>query len=94
MRENVEIVHNAMFCHTQKKDPLESAAILPPTSPIPHMWTMGIPVPKIATISIMIYPDRRPASTSVPYSHTARITTGMTILNPPCSIPRAISSEM
>jgi hypothetical protein len=86
MIEKADITHNAKFPQTQKKAPLEFTATFPPTSPA-DKCSMGIPVPNIASTSMMMYPDRRPANASVPYNHPAISSVGMTILRPPRSIP-------
>src|SRR5262249_19790972 len=41
---------------------------------------------------MMTYPDRRSASTSVPYSQVTRMGTAMRFESPPFSIPRTMSS--
>jgi hypothetical protein len=65
MAEKVEVTPSAMSVETQKKIPLV-LAILRPTIPAPCMWRIRTPNPKIPPMSVMMYPDRRPASTSVP----------------------------
>jgi len=62
-------------------------AIAPPT-PAPFMWIKGTTNPR----RMMTYPDRRSASTSVPYSQTTRMGTAMRFESVHGSIPRTMSS--
>jgi len=66
-------------------------AIAPPT-PAPFMWMTGTTNPRSDPSGMMTYPDRRSASTNVPYSQTTKIGTAMRFESVPGSIPRTMSS--
>src|ERR1043166_1242922 len=51
----------------------------------------GMPNPRSDPRRMMTYPDRRSASTSVPYSQTTRMGTATRFEIPPFSIPRMMS---
>jgi hypothetical protein len=91
MPEKIAVTPSARSVQTQKKIPLE-LAILPPTSPAPLMWMTRTPNPKRDPRRVMIYPDRRSASASVPYSQTTRMSAPPRPETPPGEIPRTISS--
>jgi hypothetical protein len=91
MTEKIAVTPSAMSVQTQKKTPAE-LAILPPTSPAPIMWMTGTADPPSDPRRMMTCPDRRSASTSVPYSQTTRMSTPTRVLTPPGSIPRTMSS--
>src|SRR6266566_5100691 len=91
MAERVEVTPSAMSVQTQKKTPLV-LTILRPTILVPCICRTRTPNPKIPPMSVTIYPDRRSASTSVPYSQTTRMSTPPREETPPVSIPREISS--
>ncbi|HBY64752.1 MAG TPA: hypothetical protein DEH78_33455 [Solibacterales bacterium] len=59
---------------------------------LPIMWTTGTPDPRIDPRSMITYPDRRSASTSVPKSQTTRMSTPKRMERPPGAIPRTMSS--
>ena len=89
----VEMAPSARSVQTQKKIRISPAlAILPPTSPAPRIWRIRTPSPKIPPRSMMMYPDRRSASTSVPQSQTTRISTPKRPETPHVSTRRATSS--
>ena len=67
-------------------------AILPPASPVPLVWRTRAPNERIDARRMMMYPDRRPANTSVPYSQTTKMGTAVRFENPPFSNPRTMSS--
>ena len=56
------------------------------------MWMTGTAAANTPTSSMMTYPDRRPASTSVPYSQTAIVTNGAVFEGSAFDIPRTMSS--
>ena len=89
--EKVEVTPSAMSVQTQKKTPPE-LAILPPTSPAPLMWMTRTPNPPIDPRSMMMNPDRRSASTNVPYNQTTRMSTPKSPETPPVENPRTMSS--
>jgi hypothetical protein len=72
MTEKSVVTPSAMIVQTKRKAPLGVLAIWAPT-PAPIMWMMGMPNPRRDPRSMMTYPDRLSESTSVPYSHTARM---------------------
>src|SRR5438094_5500997 len=72
MAENAPVTPSARSVQTQKKIPLE-LTILPPTSPAPLMWRARTPNAPSDPRSMMTWPDRRSASTSVPYSQMTRL---------------------
>src|ERR1017187_7097429 len=90
MAEKSAVTPSARSVQTKKKPPLD-CAILPPT-PFPIMWMTGTPAPRSDPSKMMTYPDRRSASTSVPYSQTTRMGTATRFEAPPFSIPRTMSS--
>jgi len=75
----------------KKKPPLDFA-MLP--IPVPLRWMAGMPTAKIPTTRVLMYPDRRSASSSVPYSKTATTAKAMLVTGPALSIPRTMSSVM
>jgi hypothetical protein len=54
------------------------------TPPAPITWMTGMPNERSDPTSVIMYPDRRSASTRVPYSETARMGTE-TRVEPPAS---------
>ena len=76
MTEKMPVTPSAMSVQTQKQTPLE-LAIAPPTSPDPIMCTTGTSNPRSDPRMMMTYPDRRSASTSVPYSQTTKMGTAV-----------------
>jgi hypothetical protein len=68
MTEKSAVTPTAMSVQMKKKAPLELATRLPCITPFPIMWRTGMTNEKSEARSMMTYPDRRPASTSVPYS--------------------------
>src|SRR5712691_13275264 len=90
MTEKSAVTPSAMSVQTKKKAPLDLAKS-PPT-PFPIMWRTGMPDPRSDPRRMMTYPDRRSASTSVPYSQTTRISTPKRFETRPEAIPRMMSS--
>ena len=64
--EKSAVTPTAMSVQMKKKAPLELATRLPCITPFPIMWRTGMTNEKSEARSMMTYPDRRPASTSVP----------------------------
>jgi len=81
-----------MSVQTKKKAPLDLAMLPPTPTPFPIMWMTGTTNPRSDPRRMMTYPDRRSASTSVPYSQTTRISTPKRFETPPEAIPRMMSS--
>src|SRR5258707_15249466 len=82
----------ASSVQTKKNCPLEPASLLATPTPFPFMWTEGTTNEKSDRRSMMMYPDRRSASTSVPYSQTTeKGTTIMRFASPPGSHPYTMS---
>src|SRR5437016_14405672 len=78
----------ASSVQTKKKCPLVLASLLATPTPFPLMWTTGTTNEKSDKRNMMRYPDRRSASTSVPYSQTTeKGTTIMRFASPPGSHP-------
>src|SRR5260370_37527872 len=75
MAEKSPITPIAISVQTKKKCPLELAILLVTPTPFPFMWTTGTTNEKSDRRSMMMYPDRRSASTSVPYSETTEMST-------------------
>ena len=93
MTEKIAVTPIAMRVQTKKNSPKSPLRLaMPPTSPDPLMWMTGRPDARSDKTRMMTYPDRRPASTTVPYSQTSRNNTGMRFENPPGAIPRTTSS--
>src|SRR5215212_5973255 len=89
MTEKSPVTPIEISVQTQKKTPLE-LAMLPPTRPLPLMWTRGITDARSDQRRMMMYPERRPASTSVAYSQMTAISTAIMFLNPHGSIQRTM----
>ena len=85
MREKIPVTPSTRSVQT-KKNPLD----LPIPDPI--MWRTGMPDAPSDPTSMMTYPDRRSASTSVQYSQTTRVGTAKRTVAPPGDIPRRMSS--
>ena len=64
--EKSAVTPTAMSVQMKKNAPLELATRLPCITPFPIMWRTGMTNEKSEARSMMTYPDRRPASTSVP----------------------------
>src|SRR5262245_26881192 len=86
MTEKSAVTPTAMIVQMKKKAPLDFA-ISPPT-PFPIMWMTGTANPSSDPRRMMMYPDRRSASTRVPYSQTTRMGTAVRFESPPFSKPR------
>ena len=75
MMQNVAVIPNARSIHTKKKAWPEFP-ILPPITPrVPFMWMTGMSSPRTDPKKMMMYPARRPASSSVPHSKTTKMNT-------------------
>ena len=59
----------------KKKPPLDVAMRLATPTPFPFMCRTGTPNARSDPRRMMTYPDRRPASTSIPYSQTTEMST-------------------
>src|SRR5258708_3363505 len=70
MTEKSPITPIAIRVQTKKKCPLEWPMRLVTPTPFPFMWTTGTTNEKSDPRNMMIYPDRRSASTSAPHSQT------------------------
>src|SRR6516225_6546004 len=68
MREKIAVTPSARSVQTEKA-PLDLAI------PAPAVCTTGMDDPRSDPRRMMTYPDRRSASTSVPYSQTTRMST-------------------
>ena len=89
MTEKLAVTPSASSVQTKKKPPLR---VVPKPTPAPLMWMAGTPITRSDARRMMTYPDRRSASTSVPYSQTTQMTTAKRFGSPPGYIPRAMSS--
>jgi alkylation response protein AidB-like acyl-CoA dehydrogenase len=93
MTEKSPITPSAISVQTKKKPPPEFAMPLATPTPFPFMWMTGTANERSEPRNMMTYPERRPASTSVPYSQTTEMSTPpMRFESPPGSIPRTMSS--
>src|SRR5882724_2908395 len=92
MTEKSPVTPIAISVQTKKKCPLELPMLLVTPTPFPLMWAMGTINEKSPPRRVMMYPDRRSASTSVPYSQKTKMGTAVRFVSFPGSIPRTMSS--
>jgi hypothetical protein len=92
MKEKRPVTPIAISVQTKKKCPPELARLLATPTPFPLMWTMGTTNEKSPPRRVMMYPDRRSASTSAPYNQTTKMGTAVRFESFPGSIPRTMSS--
>src|ERR1700686_5425994 len=67
----------AISVQTKNKCPLEWPMLLVTPTPFPLKWARGTSNEKSPPRRVMMYPDRRSASTSVPYSHKTKMGTAV-----------------
>src|SRR6266704_6887611 len=77
MTEKSPVTPIAISVQTKKKCPLELPMLLVTPTPFPFMWAMGTTNEKSPPRRVMMYPDRRSASTSVPYSQKTKMGTAV-----------------
>jgi hypothetical protein len=92
MTEKSAVTPSAMSVQIKKKAPLELATRLPCITPCPIMWRTGMTNERSEARSMMTYPDRRPASTRVPYSQMTQTGTAVRFAAVPDNHPRMMSS--
>src|SRR5579871_2916323 len=74
---------------------LRDLPIAPPRRPLaPFMWTRRTTRPRSDPKRMMMYPARRSASTSVPYSQMTKTRTAIRFANRGDAIPKRISPAM
>src|SRR6266446_9863489 len=77
MTEKSPVTPIAISVQTKKKCPLEWPRLLVTPTPFPLMWARGTTNEKSPPRKVMMYPDRRSKSTSVPYSQTTKVGTAV-----------------
>src|SRR4029450_2658136 len=92
MTEKSPVTPIAISVHTKKKAPLVWPMLLVTPTPFPLMWARGTTNEKSPPRRVMMYPDRRSASTSVPYSQKTKMGTALRFVSFPGSNPRTMSS--
>jgi len=73
MTEKSPVTPIAISVQTKKKCPLELAIAAGDADTLALMWARGTTNAKSPPRRVMMYPDRRSASTSVPYSQTTKV---------------------
>ena len=92
MTEKSPVTPIAISVQTKKKCPLVLPSLLVTPTPFPFMWTTGTTNEKSDPRSMMMYPDRRSASTRIPYSKaTVMSTPPSRFESPPGSNPYTMS---
>jgi hypothetical protein len=92
MTEKSPVTPIAISVQTKKKCPLEWPRLLATPKPLPLTWARGTTNAKSPPRRVMMYPDRRSKSTSVPYSQTTKVGTAKRFVAVPGSNPRTMSS--
>ena len=80
--DNIAVTPNARSVHTKKKAWVDLPISQPTTPLAPFMWMTGTTSPRSDPRRMIMYPARRSASASVPYSQTTKTSTAKWIREP------------